>query len=82
MKATVVSGRSRLPAGEIRKASQRHSRRAETKTIRIEIPFRAGDEVRWRDRVGTFHSDVDDENAFVRIDGRLYRVARRELRPG
>lgn len=75
-------GRNRLPGGEVQKASQKRARPAETRTIRIEIPWRARDKVRWRDRTGIYKRDDDEENGFVEIGGRLHRVARRELEQG
>jgi hypothetical protein len=77
-----MSGRSRLPGGEVRKASQKRSRRIGAPPLRIEIPWRPGDKVRWRDRGGLYRREVDEENAFIEIEGRLYRVRRTELRPG
>jgi hypothetical protein len=78
-----MSGRNRLPSGGPRKASQKRMRPAAPKPIQIEIPWRPGDRVRWRDRAGVYRRDVEDgENAFIDIDGRVYRVRRAELRPG
>jgi hypothetical protein len=76
-----MSGRNRLPGGEMRKASQRRARPAEIRTIRLEVPWRAGDKVRWRDRAGIYRRDIDDEHAEVDIGGRIYRLRRAELRP-
>ena len=76
-----MSGRSRLPGGEVRKASQKRSRQAGVPPVRIEIPWRAGDKVRWRERVGVYRRDVDEDNAEVVIAERVYRVRRAELRP-
>jgi len=50
--------------------------------IRIEIPWRPGDLALWRDKTGVYRRDVDEENAFIEIDGRIYRVRRAELRHG
>ena len=36
----------------------------------------------WRDKTGVYRRDVDEENAFIEIDGRIYRVRRAELRHG
>jgi hypothetical protein len=69
-----MSGTQRLPGGEPRKASQRHTRRA------IPLPpqisrLRPGDRVRWRDRLGVFHRDLGDgEHAEIVIKDRMYRV--------
>src|SRR5437763_1847720 len=80
---TAMSGRSRLPGGEVRKASQKRARRVVgAPPVRIEIPWHPGDRVRWRDRGGLYRREVDEENAFIEIEGRLYRVRRAELRPG
>ena len=56
-----MSARSRLPGGEVRKASQKRTRRAEERNIRIELLWRPGDKVKWRDRAGVYRRDVDDE---------------------
>jgi len=77
-----MSGRSRLPGGEIRRASQRRTRLAAALPVRIETPWRTGDRVQWRDRTGVYRRDVDEENAFIEIGERLYRVRRAELRSG
>ena len=75
-----MSGRQRLPAGELRKASQRHSRRAAPITIRISPTWRPGDQVRWRDRAGVFRRHVGDgEHAEVLIADRVYRLRLKEL---
>jgi hypothetical protein len=66
----------------MRKASQKRSRRAEAPLARIEVPLRPGDKVRWRERVGVYRRDVDEENAEVVIGERIYRVHRAELRQG
>ncbi len=39
----------------------------------IETAWRAGDKVRWRDRVGTFRREVDAENVEIVIESRVYR---------
>ena len=78
-----MSGRSRLPGGEQRKASQKRSRSAGALPVRIEVPWRAGDRVRWRDRAGVFRRDVEDgEHAEIVLAERVWRVRRAELRPG
>jgi hypothetical protein len=77
-----MSGRNRLPSGGPRKASQRRTRRAQVRAIQIEIPWKPGDRVKWRDRVGLYRRDVDDEHGEVVLDERLYRVRKSELRPG
>jgi hypothetical protein len=79
-----MSGRSRLPSGEPRKASQKRSRRGEAPPlVPIEIPRQPGDRVRWRDRAGTYRRDTGDgEHVEIVIAERVYRVRRAELRQG
>jgi hypothetical protein len=77
-----MSGRSRLPGGGLRKASQKRARPAASKAIRFELPFNPDDRVRWRDRGGLFRRNVDDEYAEIDISGRVYRAPRAELRQG
>jgi hypothetical protein len=79
-----MSGRSRLPSGEPRRASQKRTRPAAPKLIQVaEIPWRAGDKVRWRDRAGTYRRDTGDgEHVEIVIAERVYRVRRAELRQG
>jgi len=75
-----MSGRARLPGGEPRKASQRNTRRASAMTARIAPTWRAGDQVRWQGRMGTFRRDVGDgEHVEVTIGERVYRVKSAEL---
>ena len=70
-----MSGTQRLPGGQPRKASQRHSRRAAPLQPRISHLWHPGDRVRWRDRIGVFHRDLaDDEHAEIMIADRTYRV--------
>jgi hypothetical protein len=79
-----MSGRSRLPSGEPRKASQKRSRRGEApQVVQIEIPWHLGDRVRWRERAGTYRRDTGDgEHVEIAIAERVYRVRRVELRQG
>ena len=77
-----MTGRSRLPGGEPRKASQKRSRRGEALPTRIAPQWRAGDRVRWQDKAGLFHRDLGDGNAEVMIANRAYRVRSGDLRPG
>jgi hypothetical protein len=77
-----MTGRSRLPAGEPRKASQRRTRPAGTGFTRIMPQWRMGDRVRWQDKIGHFHRDLGDGNAEVTIANRAYRVRIGDLRPG
>jgi hypothetical protein len=77
-----MTGKSRLPAGEPRKASQRRTRPAGTAFTRIMPQWRMGDRVRWQDKIGHFHRDLGDGNAEVTIANRAYRVRIGDLRPG
>lgn len=75
-----MSGTQRLPGGQPRRASQRHSRRAAPLQPRIRRLWRPGDRVRWRDGIGVFHRDLgDDEHAEISIAERIYRVRVGEL---
>jgi hypothetical protein len=70
-----MSGTQRLPGGQPRKKSQRHTRPAAPSRSRISGLWRPGDRVRWRDRVGVFHRDLGDgEHAEIMIADRTYRV--------
>ena len=70
-----MTGTQRLPAGEPRKASQRHSRRAARLQARLSRVWHPGDQVRWRDRMGVFGRDLGDgEHAEINIADRTYRV--------
>ena len=70
-----MSGRSRLPGGAPRKASQRRGRRGVPSQLQVGRVWRAGDPVRWRDRVGVVRRDVGDgEYAEIKIADRIYRV--------
>jgi hypothetical protein len=77
-----MSGRARLPGGEQRRALQKRTRRAAALPVRIEIPWAAGDRLKWRDRTGVFRRHVDDEYAGVAIGERVYRIRKAELRVG
>jgi hypothetical protein len=78
-----MSGRQSYPSGGPRRASQRHARPAAPRLVKIEVPWRPGDRVRWRDRAGTFRRDTGDgEHVEIVIAERVYRVRRAELRPG
>ena len=77
-----MTGRTRLPGGEPRKASQKRTRRAGPIHAGIIPQWRMGDRVRWQDKVGHFHRDLGDGNAGVTIANRAYRVRIAELRPG
>ena len=76
-----MTGRSRLPGGEPRKASQRNARRAVSPTAKPTPVWRASMPVLWKGRAGIFRREVGDgEHAEVVIDGRVYRVRIDELR--
>src|SRR3954449_5477773 len=74
-----MSGIKRLPGGERRKASQRN-RPARATPSQVQIAWRAGDPVRWKDRTGLFRREVgDNEHAEIAIAERVYRVKLSEL---
>ena len=78
-----MTGRTRLPGGEPRKASQKRTRRAASIPVRITPAWRMGDRVSWSGRVGTFLRDLNDGiHAEVRIEQRVYRVRIGDLGPG
>jgi hypothetical protein len=76
-----MSGRSRLPGGEPRKASQRYTRSAGPPAAKMIIrTWRTGEPVQWRGRAGVFRRDVGDgEHAEIAIGGRIYRARVSEL---
>jgi hypothetical protein len=76
-----MAGRGRLPGGTPRKASQRQRRLSAPSRVVVERSWRAGDQVRWRDRDGMFLRAVDDGLADIRIEARTCRVVVGELRP-
>jgi hypothetical protein len=74
-----MTGRSRLPGGEPRKASQRNTRRPVTPPKAAPV-WRASMPVLWKGRAGVFRREVGDgEHAEVVIEGRVYRVRTAEL---
>jgi hypothetical protein len=78
-----MTGTTRLPGGEPRKASQKRSRRAGPPPTRITPQWRIGDRVAWGGRVGSFVRNLNDGiHAEVRIEQRVYRVRIGDLRPG
>jgi hypothetical protein len=77
-----MSGKSRLPSGEPRRASQRHSRRGVHVPVAIEPEWRPGDRVHWRGYTGSFLRDADDGQAAILIGTRTYLVHKAELRSG
>ena len=75
-----MTGRSRLPGGEPRKASQRNKRNVGSAPRKISPIWRASMPVLWKGRDGVFRRDVGDGlHAEVIIDGRVYRVPLKEL---
>ena len=75
----LMSGRSRLPGGEPRKASQRRTRRGEAPAP-VKLNWRPGERVRWNERDGVFQRDLGDgENAEIKLGDRVYRVRLSEL---
>ena len=75
-----MTGTRRLPAGEPRKASQRHSRTATDSQARIKRVWNPGEQVGWRERIGVFSRALDDEEpAEIKIADRTYRVRVGEL---
>ena len=78
-----MTGRTSLPGGEPRKASQKRTRRAGQVTTRFVPQWRMGDRVTWGGRLGSFVRDLNDGiRAEIRIEQRAYRVRITELRPG
>jgi hypothetical protein len=74
-----MSGRTRLPGGEPRKASQRGVRRGRTQTP-IMPAWQPGNLVRWKARSGTYRRDTGDgEHSEISIADRLYCVRNAEL---
>jgi len=72
-----VTGRTRLPGGEQRKASQKRSRPATSSAAvaALTLTLRPGDRVRWSRHTGIVQRVVGDQ-ADVRQDGRntLWRL--------
>ena len=77
-----MTGTTRLPGGEPRRASQKRTRRAGPPPTRMMPQWRMGDRVRWQDKTGHFHRDLGGGHAEVTIANRVYRVRIAELRPG
>jgi hypothetical protein len=75
-----MTGRSRVPGGEPRKASQRNKRNVGSASAKIGPVWQASMPVLWKGRPGIFRRDVGDgEHAEVVINGRVYRVRFSEL---
>ena len=71
-----MTGRSRLPGGEARKASQRNTRRAAPIQTRITPRWQAGDRLQWKGRTGAFSRYFGDgEHAFIVIAERVYQIS-------
>ena len=78
-----MTGRSRLPGGEPRRASQKRTRRAGTIPTRLTPQWHIGDRVSWGGRVGSFLRALNDGiYAEIRIEQRTYRVRLAELSSG
>ena len=78
-----MTGRTRLPGGEPRKASQKRTRRAGMIPTRLTPQWRMGDRVSWGGRVGFFLRGLNDGiHAEIRIEQRVYRVRVADLRLG
>jgi hypothetical protein len=60
LKEVHMTGTRRLPAGDPRKASQRHSRSATQSQARLTRVWNPGEQVRWRERIGVFSRDIGD----------------------
>ena len=74
-----MTGRSRLPGGEPRKASQRNKRN--TVLVKVTPVWRSSMPVLLKGRAAVFRREVGDgEHAEVVIEGRVYRVRLSELR--
>ena len=75
-----MPGRTRLPGGQPRKASQRNKRNLTSAPAKLASVWRASMPVLWKGRAGIFRRDVGDgEHAEIVIDGRVYRVRTSEL---
>ena len=84
-KGTDMSGKSRLPGGSMRRASQRRSRPAAAPapvTAIVGPRWKSGDAVRWKEYAGQYLRDVEPEQAHILVGARTYLVAIGELRPG
>jgi len=78
-----MTGRTRLPGGAPRKASQKRTRPAGSSSVRFSPQWRLGDRVSWGGRVGSFLRDLNDATyAEIRIEQRTYRVRIADLKPG
>lgn len=76
-----MTGRTRFPAGEPRKASQKRTRGAGSGPVHISPQLHPGDRVSWGGRIGSFVRDLKDgQHAEIRIEQRVYRVRIGDLR--
>jgi hypothetical protein len=76
-----MSGRSRLPSGEPRRASQRHTWHAAPAPTAIESSWQPGAKVIWQGYRGSYLRDAADGQAQILIGMRIYLVRRADLRP-
>ena len=74
-----MPGRTRLPSGAWRKASQRHTHSPQPQPAPSGPQWQPGAKVRWRDYAGHFLRDADDGQVEILIGTRTYRVVRGEL---
>lgn len=73
-----MTGRSRLPGGEPRKASQKRTRRAEPLPSLVTPQWRLDDRVSWGGRYASFVRSLNDGiHAEIRIEQRIYRCVSR-----
>ena len=77
-----MTGRTRLPGGEPRKAIQRNKRNVTSSgAAKLAPVWRASMPVLWKGRAGIFRREVGDgEHAEAVIEGRVYRVRIADLR--
>jgi hypothetical protein len=76
-----MSGRSRLPSGGPRKASQRHSWRAVPVAIVVEPSWQPGAKVIWQGYTGQYLDNAAASQAQILIGTRAYLVRRADLQP-
>jgi hypothetical protein len=80
-----MTRRTRLPGGELRKASQRREKLTAPARVAVAVAprWRPGDAVRWKNYAGQFLQLADDdEHVVILIGQRRWRVPGRELLPG
>jgi hypothetical protein len=79
-----MSGVARLPGGEVRRPSQRRSRRAARPTTVVPpaVPhLKAGDAIRWKEYHGYFLEPVGGDAALILIGRRKWKVPVNEVLP-